>query len=616
MTGSISTTYVYVNIFDPTDIAWDEIGDTPYLDSVDTNHRIEATIKDILESWFEFADLSSLGWLKQVVLELYCRCVDQNGKQYVRAYIHDGASEQQVTGDFPPNATWGWKALGIPNIIDTWAKINLAKLKLKKFTSGAIEWRDMPVDGFIDQGGWTRVGASPYLDVQDQPTNRIYTNTDNDVIGDFTFEDVPAEGWSGGTPITLYIFCVQEGTDETVDVEIWDGASWQAAGTITPNPVTFSYKTLDVSSILNSEAKLNAAKVRFTYHKSGAAHNVHIDYAYLYLPCFPVAEKVEVACARLRIDYYEDGEEITKDPTANEVETAGWNSPEYAHADGAPGAADSITIGAKQNYTTHNFDGENLEIVYVVYIDVDCWYSGVIPDALRVCISTDGGIGWTHKTAETTTSEATRILDFTADKDWDPSLLSNANFKTQIWAGSKGCLRGKCEVALWIENKNERNTKKALGIDVLRSDDMHELMKTVSIENRPKILAWSYKKKFHSLTVTEVKKHLNQPCYHIQVKEISDKPDEEKLIKDVEGSATEKLWSVFDGDTMVQDLKIHDCLCGLDWNDKEQDYRLMLMEITEHKFIGYHDVYEVITDSDDPDVHIFAHSTMKVVVKW
>ncbi|GAG98585.1 unnamed protein product, partial [marine sediment metagenome] len=105
--------------------------------------------------------------------------------------------------------------------------------------------------------GWTKVGDSPYIDILDFPTDYIWSDTDVEQTGDYSFEDM-----TQGRPTTIEVslYCKRAVGSETITVNIWDGFQWNDVGDVTPD-ATWAWKTIDVSATLNSFAKVNVAKM-------------------------------------------------------------------------------------------------------------------------------------------------------------------------------------------------------------------------------------------------------------------------------------------------------------------------------------------------------------------
>ena len=117
------------------------------------------------------------------------------------------------------------------------------------------------VDGFaVGEGardGWTKVGDSPYIDFQNYPDDYIWTPSDAEQSGDFSFPDMAV---GHPTIVEVALYCRSEQTIETITVNVWDGVGWTDAGDITPD-FGWAWKTVDVSAILNTRAKVTAAKI-------------------------------------------------------------------------------------------------------------------------------------------------------------------------------------------------------------------------------------------------------------------------------------------------------------------------------------------------------------------
>jgi len=76
--------------------------------------------------------------------------------------------------------------------------------------------------------------------------------------------------------------CYQEGAGETIDVYISTdgGSTWVLAGTITPSSA-YSWQTLDVTTILDTHAKINNALMYLDYNAVGAPDYVYVRRVYL-----------------------------------------------------------------------------------------------------------------------------------------------------------------------------------------------------------------------------------------------------------------------------------------------------------------------------------------------
>jgi len=115
------------------------------------------------------------------------------------------------------------------------------------------------VDGYdASKDDWYKDGDSPYLDWTDAYIFNPHLSLES---GNYTFEDTAATGTPTTTEVQLY--CA--GSTGTATVYIYDGSSWVEAGTVDPS-VFPTWKTIDVSAILNTFTKINAAKMYIKYN--------------------------------------------------------------------------------------------------------------------------------------------------------------------------------------------------------------------------------------------------------------------------------------------------------------------------------------------------------------
>jgi hypothetical protein len=143
-------------------------------------------------------------------------------------------------------------------------------------TAGTNEYRY--VDS-VTTPTWTTNGTTPYLDAQDQPTNYIYTTT-NDLVSDwYTFADTSGTGT--GFTVNCSVYWVAA-TDSTFLWEIdWtgDGVADASGG---PAITQTSWGWIDLGTIsgLDTDTEINAARIRFQYYKGpGGPDQCSIDAA-------------------------------------------------------------------------------------------------------------------------------------------------------------------------------------------------------------------------------------------------------------------------------------------------------------------------------------------------
>jgi len=134
------------------------------------------------------------------------------------------------------------------------------------------------VDAFnLNVSDWTTNGTSPFLDAND--TSMIYTSSDEDLIGNFTFSNLTNPGTP--TSVSLDVLVMQEDAGEWLKAEIWNGSDWSLMHEYKPLNTVFTWETWNVTSILDTSDKINSAEVRFTYDKAGSSQLVYVDAARL-----------------------------------------------------------------------------------------------------------------------------------------------------------------------------------------------------------------------------------------------------------------------------------------------------------------------------------------------
>ena len=111
--------------------------------------------------------------------------------------------------------------------------------------------------------GWTKYGSSPYLSVIDYPTNYIAISDVTDVeTGDYDFADSGAENSEIIDSVTIEIYRYDKlNAPGDVYVYVWNGSAWIYVGGFEISNAVWSWKSLDVSAVLNSWAKIDSARL-------------------------------------------------------------------------------------------------------------------------------------------------------------------------------------------------------------------------------------------------------------------------------------------------------------------------------------------------------------------
>lgn len=151
---------------------WTEVGTSPYLDAQDqpTNY-VWTTTKNAEHGDFTFANSGvGTGTINSVYLYVYAASAAT--AQNLEFYIWDGTA-WSLAGTLPDNTPWSWVSFDISTILDTWTKIDAAKLYLLQgnttvesdvdaayllvdYTSGVIE------KNFSDNGSGSDSFANPF----------------------------------------------------------------------------------------------------------------------------------------------------------------------------------------------------------------------------------------------------------------------------------------------------------------------------------------------------------------------------------------------------------------------------------------------------------------------
>jgi len=126
------TFWLYVNSNDTSRMDWSEIGIQPYLDAVDSNY-ITTNVGDAVEGDFGFVDSGkSTGTITSVTVQIYGQHATGNN---LEVYVWDSSSWTSL-GAQALTSSWGWVNYTATTVLNTWAKIDAAKIYLKTSASG------------------------------------------------------------------------------------------------------------------------------------------------------------------------------------------------------------------------------------------------------------------------------------------------------------------------------------------------------------------------------------------------------------------------------------------------------------------------------------------------
>jgi len=140
------------------------------------------------------------------------------------------------------------------------------------------------VNGFTSiNEEWTETGASPWLD--NSTVNYIDTKVDEEWHEEFTFTD-SAVGTGNITSVDLYLEIQgNSGRNDYVAIHLYDGASWSLVYNQDPDNDSYQWYNYDVNSILDSWAKIDDAKLKVQYQRSGSpsTQNIYVRRGYVYI---------------------------------------------------------------------------------------------------------------------------------------------------------------------------------------------------------------------------------------------------------------------------------------------------------------------------------------------
>jgi len=109
---------------------------------------------------------------------------------------------------------------------------------------------------------WFEIGNTPYL----QDTNTDYIQEDSAMLvtykeGCWSFPNSAGSGTINSVKLRFEAMRSNAGGDAAVAVYVWDGTSWVNIGSLASISTSYAWAEIDVSSTLNTWAKINGAKV-------------------------------------------------------------------------------------------------------------------------------------------------------------------------------------------------------------------------------------------------------------------------------------------------------------------------------------------------------------------
>ena len=134
--AALPLTDLLVDGFSETQTGWSRTGSSPWLDAIDHPLKyIETDVTNDDIGDFSFADTGLTHSVDECYLNIYC-IQEAGGNDLLEPSIWDGTS-WHVLAQNPVPLTWLWLGWNISTILNTYTKINNAKLRIRKITAGA-----------------------------------------------------------------------------------------------------------------------------------------------------------------------------------------------------------------------------------------------------------------------------------------------------------------------------------------------------------------------------------------------------------------------------------------------------------------------------------------------
>lgn len=196
-TGGNDTIWLYADADDENRIEWTRVGMNPYLNAIDySTNFVNVSGNNKLVGDFSFADSGkSMETVDNVEVQLYAK---HSGDDNLEVFVWDGFSWASL-GTQTTSSSWGWMNWTATTVLDTWTKVDGAKIYIRsKASTGTYE-----VDCARLQVGYN-VPENYELDLEVQ-----WTSVDYDELN----EELCIYGGSMG--------------GENIRVDVWNGSGWE-----------------------------------------------------------------------------------------------------------------------------------------------------------------------------------------------------------------------------------------------------------------------------------------------------------------------------------------------------------------------------------------------------
>jgi len=218
-TGGSGTLWLYVNADDETRTDWTRVGTNPYLDAIDYNtNYVNVSGNNLVVGDFNFTDSGkSTETIDGVTVQLYAKQSGTNNN--LEVFVWDGSVWTTLGVQVTPTS-WGWMNWTATTVLDTWTKIDGAKIYIK-----------------------SRAAVGTY-EVDCARLKVDYTAPDNYEL------DLEVQWTSVDFDETNEELCIYGGTmgAENITVDVWNGSGWENLH----SDLNSGWKNVSVSSYLDS----------------------------------------------------------------------------------------------------------------------------------------------------------------------------------------------------------------------------------------------------------------------------------------------------------------------------------------------------------------------------
>ena len=218
--SSSDSIWLYVNADDESKTDWTRVGTNPYLDAIDYNtNYVNVSGNSMLVGDFGFTDSGkSTEPINSVTVQIYAQ---QSNSKNLEVFVWDGSSWTSL-GLLTLTTSWRWENYTATTVLDTWAKIDGAKIYLRT-TSGAGTYE---VDCARLQVDYTFYTPPNYeLDLEVQWTSVDFDETYEELcIKTGTFsgsEDIMVYAWNVSTSDWHFLYNLTANNWNNVSVTDW-----------------------------------------------------------------------------------------------------------------------------------------------------------------------------------------------------------------------------------------------------------------------------------------------------------------------------------------------------------------------------------------------------------